>query len=115
MPPVNAYYRNNAHERDLAAIADGPLQTCIAEQLTCKDRGLQPNEISVRLIRALGGGMLAPIELDIFAAPYEERVERQDEICLEVRRFVLANVTGLYDANVWLSLSELGHSVPSQG
>lgn len=57
--------------------------------------------------------MLASVEVDIAAAGFPERVERQDEICLNTRQFVLDNVDGLHDAKVWLALSELGHSVPS--
>jgi hypothetical protein len=38
-------------------------------------------------------------------------VERQDEICRFIRRFVLDNLEGVNDVQVWLPLSELGHSI----
>lgn len=109
MPTVNTFFRNEAHLPQLEAMAP-PLKEFVAEQLTCGDRALRSDEVSVRLLHSLGKGMLADIELDISAAPYPERVERQDEICRNVRDFVMANHKGLQDAQVWLSLNELGHS-----
>ncbi len=110
MPTINTYFRNEALQNDLIALADGPLQSYVAEQLTCEEIKLAPGNVTVRLMRSIGKGMLAPVEMDIVAAPYPERVERQDEICLNVRQFVLDYVHDLYDAKVWLPLSELGHS-----
>lgn len=109
MPVVNAYYRDSKYLSSLATSSPA-LKSYVAEQLTCGDRTLQPNEVSVRLLEAAGKSMLADVELDILAAPYKERVERQDKICRNVKKFVLDNVPGLDDANVWLVLSELGHS-----
>ena len=109
MPVVNAYYRDLKYLSGLEA-ASPALQSFVAEQLTCGDRSLQPNEVSVRLLEAAGKRMLVDVELDIFAAPYKERVERQDEICRNVKKFVLDSVQDLDDTNVWLILSELGHS-----
>ena len=45
-----------------------------------------------------------------YAAAYGDRVERQDEICLNVKKFVLEQIPNLADTNVWLNLNELGHS-----
>lgn len=109
MPTVNMFYRDERHVSQLKEMAP-PLKDYIAEQLTCKDITLNSGDVSVRLLQALGKGMLANVELDITAAPYEERVARQDEICLNVRQFVLDHVTGLEDAQVWLHLHGLGHS-----
>ncbi len=110
MPTVNVFYRNSAHENALSALAGGPLQERVAEELTCPEIKLATDEVSVRLLRALGKGMLAPVEMDIIAADFPERVERQDEICRNVRQFVLGQIPELYDAKIWLSLNELGHN-----
>lgn len=109
MPTINIFYRNERHVTQLKEMTP-PLKDYIAEQLTCKEITLNSGEVSVRLLQALVRGMLANVELDITAAPYAERVERQDEICLNVRQFVLDHITGLEDAQVWLNLHELGHS-----
>lgn len=111
MPTLNLYFNQEEQLPQLEALTP-PLKQFVADQLTCKDITLAPNEVSVRLLRALGKGMLATIEMDIFAAAFPERIEKQDEICLNVRQFVLDHVGGLEDARVWLALSELGHSVP---
>ena len=112
MPAVNAYIRDSKFltQFDKAAPA---LKSYIAEQLTCGDRTLQPNEVSIRLLEPSGKDMLADVEMDIFAAAYKERVDKQDEICLNVRKFILDRIFGLDDAQVWLMLSELGHSQES--
>jgi hypothetical protein len=109
MPVVNAYYRDPKYLSALEA-ASQSIQSYVAEQLTCGDRTLQPNEVSVRLLEARGKSMQADVEIDILAASYKERVEQQDEICRNVKKFVLDNMPDLKDANVWLVLSELGHS-----
>ncbi len=109
MPVVNTYYREPRFFPALSE-ASPAIQECIAEQLSCGDRTLQPSEVSVRLLDALGRNMLADVEIDMFAAPYKERVERQDEICRNVRKLVLSLVPDLQDTQVWLMLQELGHS-----
>ena len=109
MPVVNTYYREPRFFADLSA-ASPALQTYVAEQLTCGDRILQPHEVSIRLLEALGKSMLANVEMDIFAASYQDRVDNQDQICRNVKQFVLEHVSGLEDTNVWLMLGELGHS-----
>ena len=109
MPIVNTYFTKEKHLVQLEGMTPD-LKTYVAEQLTCKDITLNSGEVSVRLIKALGEGMLADIEMAVAAAPYQERVDRQDEICLNIREFVLNHIEGLEDAKVWLALSELGHS-----
>ena len=94
----------------LDAITPG-LKEVVADQLTCGDRALQPNEITVRKILSLGAGLMADVELDIAAAAYKERVDKQDEICRFIRKFVFENIDGIKDVQVWLPLSELGHSI----
>lgn len=109
MPTINVYFENEGLVPDLSGMEDG-LKEFAAEELTCEDIDLQPKEVSVRLIRSLGKGMMADVELDIYAAAFPERVQRQDEICANVRSFVLGNTKKVDEAQVWLILSELGHS-----
>ena len=49
------------------------------------------------------------IELEITAHAFEERIDKQDEICLNVRRFVKAKLD-IKEVRVWLLLPQLGHS-----
>jgi hypothetical protein len=109
MPAVNLFFNDEKYVEQLEKITPA-LKQFVADQLTCKDISLGPGEVSVRLLPALGKGMLAHVELDIFAAPYQERIEKQDEICLNVRQFILDHLDGLKDAKAWIILSELGHS-----
>jgi RecA-family ATPase len=110
MPTVNTYFEDEKLVPQLDAITP-ELKEVVAEQLTCGDRALQPNEVTVRKLLSRGKGLMADVEMDIVAAPYKERVERQDEICRFIRRFVLDNLEGVNDVQVWLPLSELGHSM----
>ncbi len=109
MPTVNLFYRNQQHESQIVKAID-PLKGFIAEQLTCADITLGPDEVSIRVIKSLGEGMLADVEIDMAAAPYSERVEKQDEICLNVRSCTLERLPAADDVKVWLNLHELGHS-----
>jgi len=110
MPTVNTYFEDEGLVPKLDAITP-ELKEVVAEQLTCGERTLQPNEITVRKLLSLGKGLMADVEMDIVAAPYKERVERQDEICRFIRKFVLDNLEGIDDVQVWLPLAELGHSI----
>ena len=110
MPTVNLYYRNQEHEPQIADAIE-PLKGFIAEKLTCGDIALSPEEVSIRgLYCALGKGMIADVELDITAAPFAERVEKQDEISLDVQAFAKDQIPAADDVKVWLNLHELGHS-----
>jgi hypothetical protein len=110
MPTVNVFYHNEEHEPQLVA-ATNPLKEFVAEQLTCGDISLAPDEVSVRILRSIGNGMLADVEMDMTAAAYSERVEKQDEICLNVRTFAMGQMPDVSDMKVWLNLHELGHSL----
>jgi hypothetical protein len=110
MPTVNTYFEDEGLVPKLDSITP-ELKVVVADQLTCGDRVLQPKEVTVRKILSLGKGLMADVELDIVAAPYKERVERQDDICRFIRTFVLENLDGIDDVQVWLPLSELGHSI----
>ncbi len=109
MPTVSLYYRNSDHESRIVSAID-PLKEYIAEQLTCGDISLSPGEVSIRALRSLGIGMIADIEMDMTAAAFSERVDRQDEICLDVQKFTLDQIPEADDVKVWLKLHELGHS-----
>ena len=109
MPIVNAYINGGKIVPELEAIVQ-PLKQFVAEKLTCQDIKLQSSEVTVRILPVNGRGMIAEVELDIIAAPFKERVEKQDEICLEIRRFLLEHIQSLEDVRVWLILTELGHS-----
>lgn len=109
MPTVNLFYRNRAHESQITA-AMLPLKSYIAEQLTCGDITLSPEEVSIRALHSLGEGMIADIEMDITAASFQERVVRQDEICLDVQAHAKEQMPAADDIKVWLNLHELGHS-----
>ncbi len=108
MPTINAFYRDEETAEQLEKLTS-ELNQYAAEQLTCGDIILKPEEVSVRLIHSSGKGMLAQLELEVTAAAFKERVEKQDEICLNVQKFII-DKTDLRDVKVWLILSELGHS-----
>lgn len=86
------------------------LREFLARELSCGARALAPDEISIRVITATISAMIAPIEMEITAHKYSERVERADKICLSVRDFIKNQVSSAGDVRVWLILTELGHS-----
>ncbi|MDO8591547.1 MAG: hypothetical protein Q7R60_01305 [bacterium] len=108
MPTLNIFY-NDELPKQLGELTDS-LKEFVANELTCGDIKLDANEVSVRFISSNGNGMLAPVEVEITAAAFKERVEKQDEICLNIRKFILDKVNSLQDVKVWLILAELGHS-----
>lgn len=114
MPTVNLYFNQDSRaEKSFWKVRDRlipELKTLVASELSCGDRMLQPSEISVRWMSGHGDGMIAQLEVDITAHAYPERVQRSDDVCLAIRKFLLNKVPGLADARVWLSLTELGHS-----
>lgn len=108
MPTVNIFSKNSLHE-DLISLSK-ELKPFIAEKLTCGDIKLTPEEVSVRIINVENGNMIGEVELEIKAHAFKERIEKQDEICNEVRKYVMDKYKTLGDVRVWLMLSELGHS-----
>jgi hypothetical protein len=52
------------------------LKKLIAKELSGRDIQLAVDEVSIRLIHVTGDGMLAPVELEINAAAFAERVEK---------------------------------------
>lgn len=114
MPTVNLYFSQDSHAVKsfwkLKKTLIPELKSLVAGELSCSDRKLDPGEISVRWLSGHGDGMIAQLEVDITAHAYPERVQRSDDVCLAVRKFLLGKVPGLTDTRVWLSLTELGHS-----
>ena len=116
MPTVNIFYKNLDNQKDLGrqlsldSVRD-ELKSFIAKELTCKDRELKPEEISIRLIDVDGDGMLGAVELEVTAHAYKERVEKQDQICLNIAKFLKDKGPSFSETKVWLILTELGHSL----
>ena len=108
MPTINVFYTDNQHRKQLSE-AMQPLKEFVAKELTCGDIQLQPHEVSIRLLKTEGNGMLAGIELEVTAHAFADRVKRQDEICLNIREF-LKSKTDAQEIRVWLILAELGHN-----
>ena len=121
MPTANIYLSQNhvqagypVWEENMAKLRD-----FIAKELTCTERTIQAHEMSIRILSVHGKGMIAPIEIEIQAHAYSERIERSDVACLAIRTFVMNAVNDsdttlrkiqLKDVQVWLILSQLGHS-----
>ncbi len=108
MPTINIFYNDAGFEAELKKVT-ASLKKYAAEQLTCGDIELSPDEVSVRFLKNESDGMLAPVELEISAAAFKERVDKQDQICLNIQKLLL-NKLQIPDIKVWLILSELGHS-----
>ena len=109
MPPVNIYTTKNRIGSLRSILKD--LRAYIAKELSCGERGLNPLEISLRIIPTSGSSLqIADTELDIFAYSYPERVKKQDEICLSIKKYIEGNCPRAGSVYVWLPLSELGHS-----
>ena len=109
MPTVNIFHQFKTPPEQLDNLVP-ELKTFIARELSCGDMTLTPEAVSVRFIEATGTGMIAPLEIEITAHAFTERIAKQDEICLHVRQFVKENLGDEYDVRVWLLLPELGHS-----
>lgn len=108
MPTVNIFSKNTNQEELNKLSAE--LKPFIAKKLTCGDIKLTQEEISIRIIYIEGGNMIGKVEIEIKAHAFKERIEKQDEICNEVRKYIMNKYKSLGDVRVWLILSELGHS-----
>jgi hypothetical protein len=109
MPTANIYVADAQLKSQCGAIAT-QLRELLARELTCGERTLTPEEISVRLLTVEGSTTIAPIEMEIIAHAYGERVPRADKICVLVRKFLLQKIPAAKDVQVWLILAELAHS-----
>ena len=108
MPSVSIY-TTKERVKPLKSILNG-LREFIAQELSCEDRKLVSDEISLRIIVPDASLKIADTELEIKAFSYPERVQRQDDICLSIKDYVQKNCPKSGSIYVWLQLSELGHS-----
>ena len=106
---VNVYHRGKS-DFDVQTPLISKLKEYIADRLSCGDKELTSDEISVRFISVDGDAMIGSMELEITAHAFKERVDEQDEICREVREYIMKEIPSLGDVRVWLKLCELGHS-----
>ena len=109
MPVVNVNYQRTEDLLQLDA-KTRTLTQYFSEALSCTERKLKPNEISLRYHKVEGNGMLRNVEFDIMAFAYPERVKRQDEICRDARVFIEKEVPSVAPVYVFLQLSEFGMS-----
>ena len=109
MPSVNVYTEDDAVIQQLKELLV-PLQAFVAKRLSCGELELQPREVSVRVIKPVASLMIYPLEIEMSAYAFAERVEQEDIICREVVAFLKESEPRLPDMHVWLTLSELGHS-----
>jgi len=109
MPTVNIYSKNKQNLNKLLGLS-ADLKVLIADLLTCDNIKLSTNEISIRFLKIEGNQTIAPVELEINAAAFKNRVLKQDKICKIVRSFIMDKCPFIEDVRVWLVLSELGHS-----
>ncbi|MDO8650078.1 MAG: hypothetical protein Q7K33_02090 [Candidatus Berkelbacteria bacterium] len=108
MPTVNVYYRDEAQSSRIKEITP-ELKEFVAKELTCGEIALKSDEVSVRLVKVEGSGMIGEVEVEVSAFAFEERIKKQDEICLNLMNFIRAK-TKIGDVKAWLALCELGHS-----
>jgi hypothetical protein len=108
MPTVNAYFHDDINGQRLGTFIP-QLREAVAQKLSGSDRTHTSQDVSVRMIKVFGDGVIAPLELEILAQRYEERTTKADAICRELRHFLLDHLP-IGDARVWLTLTELGHS-----
>lgn len=109
MPTVNIYIN---HNRPLAqrSLPLEELRAYIANVLSCGDRQLSPQEISLRVLMTAQSLPITPIEIEVHAFAYQERVVAQDSICRGIAEMFLKLLPQEIKPHVWLVLSELGHS-----
>jgi hypothetical protein len=108
MPSVNIY-TSKERVKSLESILP-ELREFTAKELSCGDRKLNSNEMSLRIIVPDASLQIANTELEIKVFSYPERVQRQDEICLSIKDYIQKTCPQAGSIYVWLQLSELGHS-----
>ncbi len=109
MPPSVTIYTNKSMVQINKILPK--LKEFAANALSCGDRKLASDEISIRIIVPESSSQIADTEIEIKAHSYKERVQKQDEICLSVKEFVQRMCPKVGSVYVWLQLSELGHSL----
>ncbi len=87
MPTVNIFCLKKDNGQ-LTRLVKG-LKIFLAEKLTCGAIKLSPKEISIRILNSEGDNMIGTVECEINAHAFKERVARQDEICNDVRHYII--------------------------
>lgn len=108
MPSLNIFTTQD-RVKPLNKILSG-LRAYTADILSCGERKLNPDEMSLRIIVPTASMQIADTELEIKAFAYPLRVKRQDEICRLIKSYITTNCPQAGSVYVWLQLSELGHS-----
>lgn len=108
MPTANIYFSGQDNVEEFQALVPD-LKTYLAQELSCGDISLTSEEVSIRFVTNAGPHMIGDIEMQVSAHAFQERVDKQDQICLSAMKW-LQERTGLQNIKVWLQLSELGHS-----
>ncbi|MFA5084610.1 MAG: hypothetical protein WC475_04515 [Candidatus Paceibacterota bacterium] len=109
MPSINIYTNDKKRIKPLEHILS-EFRDFAARELSCGDRTLASNEISLRILMPEASMQIADTEIEMSAYHYPERVRKQDDICLSVKKYIEKNCPQAGSVYVWLSLSELGHS-----
>lgn len=104
---------NTIHKDKASALKDilPELREFIAKELTCDNRNLKPDEVSIQILVPYFQLPIADIEVTIKAFSYPERVRNQNKICLAIKQFMESKNQLFKSVFVWLQLSELGHSI----
>lgn len=105
--PLATVYTSEKKANELNRILP-KLRSVIAQQLSCAERTIKSEEVSIQVLLPFSRLPIADTEIMISAYSFNERVKKQDKICLEIKEFLLGN--GFDSVFVWLQLSELGHS-----
>ncbi|HIH32192.1 TPA: hypothetical protein HA235_05780 [Candidatus Woesearchaeota archaeon] len=108
MPSVNIYTNQNrvkSLEKILPELRDYTAQT-----LSGREKKLASDEISLRVIVPEVAMQKADTEMEIKAYQFQERIDKQDDICLSIQNYVQNKCPGAGSVYVWLVLSQLGHS-----
>ena len=111
MMPLVIVYTSSKEKTNAIKEILPQLRNFIAKELTCEERIIQPEEVSLQVLVSSTQLSIASIEVTIIAHSYPERIKKQDEICLAVKNFILSKNSSLGPVFVWIQLSELGHSL----
>lgn len=109
MPLMNIYVNKNERVKPLEEILPD-LRQFTAEKLSCLDRKLASDEISIRIIVPEASASIADTEFEIKAHHYAERIVKQDKICLDIRKYINEHCPAAGSVYGWLVLTDLGHS-----
>lgn len=109
MPTVNIFHASDEQAEQFQQIST-EFKSHLAKELSCGDISLTPEEVSIRLIKATDGGMIADLEVEVTVHAFDERVKKQDEIANNIRRYLIGHNIAAKDIRVWVLLPQLGHS-----